>query len=243
MIYVIFYRHDNKLWNCIDGFGTIYVCTLPFVFYGLFLLLKAMVKEKNVSKKMGYLSLLIMYFSGLCVGAIVSNININRINVIFYEHIIFAGIGMTHVITHLKKTRWVLMGIYISLFVLFLNSYFGNWNKAFGKRFGNDMMEAICFASEYNADKYYISADDMYIIWGFNMDMDYYFGNTDFFRDEDIAYENRFLHDEVTEELFNKEDEDKRIIYVQHQTEKNKFDDLSYQITEFGDWFVAISKD
>lgn len=241
LIYVVLYRHDNLLWNCIDGFGTIYVCTLPFVFLGMFLIIKAVIKEKDVSKKSGYLLLVVFYFSSLCTG-VITNVNINRVNVIFYEHIIFAGIGIYYVVNYLKKSIWIIGAVYTILFILFLNCYFTDWNEAFNKRFDKDMMDAIEYASEYNADEYHINAGDTYVIFGFDLEMNYYYGKTDYFTGKEIAYKKRFIYDEVKESVLNAGENDKSIVYVQKQSEKVKFPNILYKITDFGDWFVAISE-
>lgn len=240
LIYVVFYRHDNYLWNCIDGFGTIYVCTLPFVLLGICLLIRWIIAEKSINRKMGYLALLTFYFSSLCVG-VICDVNINRINVIFYEHIIFAGIAVTYVMTHLKKSGFVIAGVYASMFVLFCYSYFTDWPQAFGRRFGKEMMDAIYYASEHDADEYHIDAEDMYIIFGFDMDLDYYYGETDAYRGIELAYQERFMHGEADKDLMGETKEDKSIIWVQRLTEKDKFEGFPYQIYEFGDWFVAVS--
>lgn len=243
LIYVVFYRHDNLLWNAIPGFGTIYVCTLPFVFLGIVLVINKIVKVKEMNRKIGYILLMLFYFSSLCTGVIVSRVNINRINIIFYEHIVFAGVGIFYVIKSIRKFKYTLAGIYGILFVLFLNFYFTDWNVAFNKRFDKDMMDGIEYASKICADEYHIDADETFVIFGFDLDMSYYWGKTDDFNGKEIAYTERFIYDKVEKAISEDERKDKSIVYIQRISKKDRFLDYSYDIVEFGDWFVAVADD
>lgn len=237
LIYVAFYKHDNLLWNSIPGFGTIYVCTLPFVFLGIGLVIREIIREKEISKKIGYVLLMAFYFSSLCTGVIVSRVNINRINIIFYEHIIFAGVGIFFCLSQIKKVHMCIVAIYGVLFALFLNCYFTDWNVDFNKRFDKDMMDGIKYASKINADEYHIDADDTFVIFGFDLDMPYYWGETNNFNGKEIPYTERFIYNKA-EDIIT---EEKSIVYVQKISEKDKFKGSEYDIVEFGEWFVAIS--
>lgn len=240
LIYVVFYRHDNLLWNCIPEFGSLYACTLPFVLGGVILVFRLIRKESDISRKTGYIILMIFYFSGLCTGVIVSGVNINRINIIFYAHIIFAGVGIFYVSEQIRKWAYTLVVIYGMLFSLFLTCYFTEWNAAFNERFGKDLMEALNYASEINADEYYINELDIYVIFGFNMDTRYYHGKTDYFSGKEIAYRERF-HYGVVNDIVGINEGGKSVVYVQNQAEKDAFRKSGFHIIEFGDWFVAVA--
>lgn len=236
LIYVVFYKHDNLLWNSIDGFGTIYSCAVPFVFLGLFLLVKMTIQEGKLTKKVSCLSLLAFYFCSLSTGIIVNNVNINRINIIFYMNIILVGIGINYVISFFKGFSVVFAGGAIVLFTLFLRCYFSEWNEAFNQRFEKDMMDAIYLAKGFDADEYYIDADDTYIIFGFDVDMEDYHGKTGLFNE-------RFIKGKPDEESLDEFDRAKKVVYVQRQTEMDKFKESLWDIQEFGEWFTAVSKD
>lgn len=243
LIYVAFYRDDDLLYNCVPNFGTIFRCTLPFVFLGIIVVLYQLKMNKKETTKNGCIALLLFYFASICTGLIISRVNINRINIIFYEHIIFAGIGIYAVWKYLKTFgRGSMTVIYATLFICFMVIYFTEWKTTFENRFHKDMMEAIEYAAQINADKYYMEEMDIYTIYGFDMDIAYFQGKTDIYMGKEIPYKERFYHGILNQSPDEKKADDEEIVYVQRQEQKAAYRWTNYKIVDFDDWFVAISK-
>lgn len=81
----------------IEGFGTIYLFSIPSVILGLIVSFK---KSRGKTK----LQLIkINFLVGLMIGLLVTGINVNRINFIFYSIIFLQALGVYYVIRVLNR--------------------------------------------------------------------------------------------------------------------------------------------
>ena len=79
-----FRQGPDLIWNAIDGFGTVYLCSAPLLAYGLFLTARDAVRERSAAARL----LLVYWGCALLLGLLVNGVNVNRLNILFYAHIL-----------------------------------------------------------------------------------------------------------------------------------------------------------
>ncbi|HYH01960.1 MAG TPA: hypothetical protein VEC37_02580, partial [Bacillota bacterium] len=156
-------------WNSIPAYGHSYLFSLPFVGIGLiFLLYKIFLSagklgsnDEALTKQTGQtpdfflmlLWLLISFLSGL----VINNVNINRVNIVFYPLIILAGVGIQAVIQRLKSVSLIIILIYALAFWGFSTSYFGDYSRQLGVLFYQGFGEALESVEDVEVDRVYVT--------------------------------------------------------------------------------------
>lgn len=117
MFKLLFFNYDNLNWNAISTVGTIYLGSILFVIIALLNL-----RIKNKMDNLRYIILWIL--TSLIIGILINNININRLNIVWYPLIILNGYGIYIVIEEFKFNKILISIIsilYILYFVFFTN--------------------------------------------------------------------------------------------------------------------------
>lgn len=153
-----FRQGPDLLWNAIDGFGTVYRCTLPLLVYGLFLTLRDALREKKPGARL----LLIYWGCALLLGLLVSQVNVNRLNILFYAHILLIARGIDGVLAFRRESAAALLLCYGLLFGLFTAQYFGPWAARMESVFFSDFLRAAAYAGEGEYDQVYITPDTQF---------------------------------------------------------------------------------
>ncbi len=247
LVNVVFLQKPDLIWNAIDDFGTVYRCSMPFVLLGVGICIYLAVKGKEKKTQIGSRILLIYWgcsiFTGLCINAV----NVNRINIIFYSHIIFAAIAIYYLIRKWKVFAAVVLVIYMLQSTLFVNRYYTTWAEQMEEVFYKDFLDAVAFAGEQNCDTYYITPDTQYtgaykvseILTQFTLRMDaaYTQGKTDIFGTVENAYTNRFRYVNPTAEEIRT---DTKTAYVIRTGELYRYDFHLFAVKYFGEYCVVM---
>lgn len=251
LVNVVFLQKEDLLWNSIREFGPMYRGSLPFVLLGIVLAVKRAAGEKNAGKKIGCQLLLIFWFCSLVTGMMINSVNINRINIIFYSHIIFAAVGAAFVIKKWKSMSYVLFLLLAIQSALFFHRYFTDWAQEIEKVFYGDFVEAMECAKEYDCGRYYITPDTQYegsrnvteilTLFLFNVDAEYYQGKTDEWQGKKIPYAERFVYENPPEEAAGRLPED--TVYVFRAGDLYKFAGNDFYIALFGDYAIAVPRE
>ncbi len=206
-------------WNALDKFGTMYLFSMPFILGGLVLTGYRAFKKEEVSgkkgnskkviyedkdNKIGNTLLMIYWISSLFVGIFINGVNINRINIIFYSHIIFAGVAISFIVEKVKLLLAAIALVYGIACSMFLSHYFGNYSEEIADIFFEDFLTAIDVAESFQCDRYYITPDSQYtgswhvsqvMTWyGMEMDAAYLIGEDHDFLGKQIPYSQRFYY-------------------------------------------------
>ncbi|MCL2462482.1 MAG: glycosyltransferase family 39 protein [Defluviitaleaceae bacterium] len=166
----VFLQKPDLIWNTIPQFGPLYKISVPFAAVGAIWL---------IWKKTGKSGFVFVWLGAAAVsGLIADNVNINRINIIFYPMIILAGIGVygagelaarllglirkTSVRAAAAKVRVLLTAVillaYAALFGSFAGTYFGSYATQIQGNFYTDFLGCLDYAARQDPDVYYISA-------------------------------------------------------------------------------------
>ena len=197
-------QKPDLAWNALDKFGTMYLFSMPFVLGGLVLTGYRAFKSEKGTAKISNALLVIYWISSLFVGIFINGVNINRINIIFYSHIIFAGIAISFLVEKVKVLMAGFVLVYGIACSMFLSHYFGTYSEEIADIFFEDFLTAIDVAESFQCDRYYITPDSQYegswhvsqvMTWyGMEMDAKYLTGANNAFLGKQIPYSQRFFY-------------------------------------------------
>ena len=251
-------RGDGLPWNSIGQFGAMYKIAVPFMLIGVLVTAKKALKEEDKIKQIACQILMTYWGFAIMEGLIINEVNVNRINVIFYSHIIFLTVGIAYAIhwisgyfnEKVKIERSLVVAVTI-LFAaqstLFFHTYFTDWANAIEKAFYADFMDAMEYANDFENGQYYITPDTQYegsvhvseilTLFAFDVDARYWRGETDVWRGMEIPYPERIIYanPDTLEEM-------PEAVYVIKTVDANLFEGKEFSLTYFGDYAVAVPK-
>lgn len=247
LLNVVFLQKEDLIWNSIREFGTMYKCSLPFVILGAVSVLVGAVKEKDSNKKAGCQLLICFWIFSLLAGVMINYVNVNRINIIFYIHIIFAAVGIYFVIKKWRITLYIILAVYSIQSAMFFNQYFTTWAENMETTFYADFVDALEYAKGYDCDHYYITPDTQYegswnvseilTLFVFDIDARYYQGVDGLAENRNITYRDRFRYSNPPEDLYASPE---NTVYVTRSSIQELFPRERFSVTVFGDYAVAV---
>jgi 4-amino-4-deoxy-L-arabinose transferase-like glycosyltransferase len=169
LIKTSFLQLPDYWFNAIPAFGPMYHISIPFMLGGGVLLTGALFREKNALEQAKKLALWGFLLTGIWVGIITYEVNVNRINIIFYP-LIFVSAYCIYRLSQ-KSRRWLAAAgvAYALCGVLFLGSYFTVYPKEAAQYYNGEFLEAVkCADSMEYADHLYITGN---MGWQFNTAM------------------------------------------------------------------------
>lgn len=242
----VFLQKPDLLWNAIDEFGTLYKCSMPLVLAGAGITFYHAIKGEK-SKKVSCALLLVYWGTAIMTGLFINYVNINRINIIFYCHIAFAGIAVYTIVKEWKRLAVGLAAIYGLLLVLFLNQYFTDWADRMESLFFADFLDAVEYAGELEADYYYITPDSqsdgswwvsqILTMYAVKMDAEYFQGKTNAFRGAEISYTDRYHFSNASGDLIQ---DNVDIVYVVRADRIGDYDPERFARKQFGNYYVVV---
>lgn len=247
LVNVVFLQKDDLIWNTVRGFGTLYHCAQPFVILGAALVMQGAFKEEDADRKTGCRILAVYWIFALLTGLMINYVNVNRINIIFYIHLIFAAVGISFTVERWKMSRAFLSALFAFLSALFFHTYFTSWAGEIDRAFYGDFVDAVEFAKEYNCDRYYITPDTQYegayqvteilTLFLFDVDAKFYQGKTDRWQNKEIPYEERFIYMNPPAEGMTAAGDGAYIFKIR---DRGRFSDDEFFVVFFGDYGAAI---
>ena len=201
-----FVQGPDLSWNAIDGFGTVYRCSWPLLLLGLGLSAVRAFRAKDKRVRLGYGLLLFFWLCGLAVGLCANNVNVNRLNILFYAHVLFLIVAMESLLQFRRLIALPLLGAYVLAAAFFFHSYFGPWAERISDTFYQDFLCAVESAGEQDFDRYVITPDVQYpgsrqtseilTLFQLRLDAEYFQGKTN----EPLPYRERFQYRNLTPE-------------------------------------------
>lgn len=187
----VFLQKPDLLWNAMDDFGTLYQCSMPLVLAGAGITVYHAIKGEK-GKRISCVLLLIYWVTALMTGIFINYVNVNRINIIFYCHLAFAGMAVHTIVKEWRRLAVGFAAVYGLLLILFLNQYFTDWADQIEINFYSDFISAVEYAGDLEADYYYITPDSqsdgswwvsqILTMYAVKMDAEYFQGKTNVFR-------------------------------------------------------------
>lgn len=97
----VFLQLPDIFFNSIGAFGPMYHVSIPFVLAGILIFTKRLFWEKDTKEQTKMLALWGFLITGIWVGLITYEVNINRVNIIFYPLLLLCAYGID-----LAAARW-----------------------------------------------------------------------------------------------------------------------------------------
>ena len=247
-------QNKDAPWNAIPGFGIMYYFTLPFAFVGIIGLIKTKIKG---NKSLVVFSALIGVFVGICTN----NVNINRINIIYYGIMMFVVFGTYCVIREIKKAWTVSFAIYLMSFVLMVAIYFTSYANLISYYFYYGFEDALIAAEETGADTIYIArnmklgirsdknitdnkgTNEILTLFYDKTDAKYFQGETNINNGKEcLPYKQRFVHETIDEDFVNDLNEQNSAAFIVKEEELACFEDSKYNINQYGYYYMVYKK-
>ncbi len=149
-----FLQSPDLIWNAIDGFGTVYLCSMPLLLYGLGLTVR-----DTLRRDQGSGLLLCWWLCSLFLGLCVNGVNVNRLNILFYENLLLIARGTEGLLASRRWTAPAILCCFALLSSMFFYSYFTDWAQRMRTVFYADFIEAVRFAGELDTERFYITPD------------------------------------------------------------------------------------
>jgi len=232
-------------WNDIKGFGTMFLCSIPFMITGVVELFRT---KTNSAKALVLFALL----SGVWAGLLTNNVNVNRINIVYYGIMMFIVLGVYFVIKEFKYAKWTNLVIYAVLGVMLISTYFGEYADSIKNYFYEGFGEAIAEVKDSGAETIYVTADAQgkgyrqvsEILTQFydKTDAEYFQGKTNINNGEELLpYKQRFTFVSMSESVV-RQGNSNNAAYVIMTTDLPLFDTENYTIKQYGRFCSVVEK-
>lgn len=162
----VFLQLPDIFFNSIPAFGPLYHVSIPFIFAGILVFTLQLFRQKDTGKQTRMLALWGFLITGLWVGLITYEVNINRVNIIFYPLILLCAYGIVLAVGKWKKLLPVTGIVYGLSAILFFGTYFTSYAEESRQYYNKDFLDAVAEADgmeEY--DRLYITGN---LGWQFN---------------------------------------------------------------------------
>ncbi|CQR52351.1 putative membrane protein [Paenibacillus riograndensis SBR5] len=145
---------DGLPWNAISPYGYAYPIALPFALLGLIVMIYEVYQRRR--EGLGYITVL-LWLGIAILMALITDVNINRINIIFYPLIMLVATAVFSLYQKLKLAALLSVAVFAVMFGFFTNAYFGKFPKEIGPAFYDSLGEAIQYASETASGDIYVT--------------------------------------------------------------------------------------
>ena len=164
LIKVVLLQDEWRPWHAVQGFGHMYLFSMPFAVVGFVGMVgklgsrRAVLAPTEAGDNFGALCILMGLAMGVWAG-LITTVTTHRINIIFYFMMILAGYGLHWLCGLHKLVKWPVAAAYAVAFALFVSAYFTRGAAAIREWFWADMYQALAYAAAVDSDSCYIIHD------------------------------------------------------------------------------------
>lgn len=238
-------QKKDLTWNDIAGFGTMFLCSIPFMVCGV----AELIRHKTEGAK-GLVVFALL--AGVWVGIMTNGVNINRINLVYYGIMMFIVLGIYFTIREIKYFAWSNLAIYTVLGVMLVTTYFGSYADLIGQSFYSGFGDALATAESSGAEKIYVTADaqgkgytgtsEILTLFYDETDAEYFQGKTNESGGKQLLpYKQRFTYVSMSPSI-EQQGSSEDAAFVIMKSDIPYFDKDKYDITEYGNFAAAVKK-
>lgn len=259
LINVVFLQKEDLPWNAIKEFGSTYIFNLPFLIIGFLYGIKNLIKTNDNDLKVAGNAIFIFWFiSSIFTGLFINDVNINRINVIFYPIIVFSGIGLYNIFFNRQKVTKlsvVVLSIYTFSFLLFTNSYFVKTSENLGYYYFRGFGESIQSAELKESDIIYVTTNtyqgsykqitEILTMFHAKIDSEYFQGKAKSYNKDGLEllpYKKRYIYLDFASNQDIINNANPHSVFVLNMNEAYLFSDEKFIIKPYWDYAVATLK-
>lgn len=222
------------IYNSLPYFGTIYYFTIPFFIIGLLKCIKNFIltmKAKNFNIDVIFV---FWFFSVILCQLLISAPNINKSNAIFVPVVYFSAVGIIYIINKSHQLLLPILLIFFINFGLFFNYYFYHYNDdtKYQYFFATNYLDALEYSNNLDTHTIYIENDltaqeHIYILL-YNFISPYNYAEDNI----ESIYNNK----KITYVFGIPEEINTHSVYITRNDQESlkKFEDLGFEITNFG---------
>lgn len=235
-IVMLVFQSDGLPWNSMEGFGIMYIFSLPLTIVGIIKEFKRKNEISNIINLWFLVSFLMLF---ICEA------NINRCNIIMIPIVYYTVIGIYEAIEKFDIFKYVILIIYLIYFIMFEYEYFNlDWSQYY--TFVNGVQEIVDYVENIeDVENIYFPYDikEPYIYVLFYSKMSpYVFKDTVQKKSSNGTFENikafgkYKFYDEVMFE------EDRKNLYIIRNQDDLNIDEEIWETNEVGNYIVIRSK-
>lgn len=253
---IVILQKMDLWWNQLPKIGTMYKIYFPFFLIGCVISIKGIwvygKTEQQDFQKKGIRVLFFHLFSSLISGLIINNVNVNRINSIFYILILFSAVGIYGITVKKRLVGGIIVILYGFCFLFFGYRYFYSedryflnytYDKGFEKiilRTSDFQSKPVCISTRlYQAQRKIV---ETYLKYYLRLPYRYYSGLMD--QNEliqsgyEIPYAEKYLIFGDLEKAYS--DYKDRCIYVINMRDRDYFDRNLFTVESEDFFSIAI---
>lgn len=157
---MFFKQDDGMIWNAVPGYGYYYLFSWPFIFIGFIKAWKESIRSWREKRFHPYPCFLFVFFLLVFEAMIMTECELNKINLIHFSVIVFCtiGVALTGNIVG-KKVQAGLIGVYGIAFVMFLFTYTHSYNQVMAVEFKDGATKAVAYADTLTDEQICLDAD------------------------------------------------------------------------------------
>ncbi|WP_249896631.1 glycosyltransferase family 39 protein [Paenibacillus sp. PK3_47] len=153
---ILLHGDDGLPWNSIAPYGYAYPVALPFAAAGLVFMIHSLWTRRAGGRPY---AVVLLWLAAAVLMACITNVNINRINIVFYPLIMLVAAGCIWLYGKLKAAGILSAAAFAVLFGFFITDYFRDFPEKIGPAFYDSIGEAIQYASEQSTGDVYVTND------------------------------------------------------------------------------------
>lgn len=250
LLNVVFLQRPDLPWNALDNYGTIYLCSMPFVWVGLLWSIKEIMTSANKQKQFAYSILMFGFLTGIWAGLVVASVNVNRINIIFYVMIILGGLGIYQTIRWFRCSKYLIAVLYAILLVQFSSHYFGDYADQIGEYYFEDFGKALNYVEDKPFESIYVTVNSQYegsknvseilTLFHHGIDAQYFQGVTNQVEGKTLRpYSEKYRYASMRDLVINPSEQ---AVYVVNSNEVQYFDPAVFHIEQFPRFSAVIPR-
>lgn len=147
---------DGLLWNAMPKFGYMYPLALPLIGIGILYGIYQIIKHFRVET-----AIIAIWFGTALLMTLITDVNINRINIIFYPTVFLTAAGLMWLHKQIKYSFVIVVAAFSIFFVFFCAQYFTSYSKQISPLFFESFGEAVQYASDETEGRIYVTDDVM----------------------------------------------------------------------------------
>ena len=240
---VVLLQKKDLPWNDMAGFGTMYLFAMPLAAAGLY----SLVKGRGTGCTLAAAGLL----TGVWAGLVTNNVNINRVNLVFYFVLMLVVLGLELMVSRVRQSKAPAVGIFFCAGLMMLSCYFGDYAESIKQHFYWGFGEALHCAQESGAEHLYVTADaqaegywnvsEILTLFYDSTDAEYFQGKSNVNKGEELLpYSQRFRYVSMDENTAAFAPEG--TAFVIKAADALYFPAESFEIRYFGDYACALYK-
>lgn len=235
-IEMLVFQSDGLPWNSMEGFGIIYIFSLPLTIVGI---IKELKRKNEVSNIINLWFLIAFLMLFICEA------NINRCNIIMIPIVYYTVIGIYEAVEKFDIFKYAISIIYLIYFIMFEYEYFNlDWSQYY--TFVNGVQEIVDYVENIEDVEniyfpYDIKEPYIYVLF-YSKTSPYVFKDTVQKKNPNGTFENveafgkYKFYNEVTYE------EDRKNLYIIRNQDDLNIDEEMWETNEVGNYIVIRSK-